>query len=123
ESVIAMLATTSIGAIWSSCSPDFGVEGVLDRFGQIGPRLLFAADGYRYGAKELDSLERVRAIAAQLPDLERVVVLPYLRPVVPLDGIRGGVSWDSWVRERGKGEREGGREARETSVMHDSEPL
>lgn len=78
ETVIAMLATASLGAMWSSCSPDFGVKGVLDRFGQIEPKVLFCADGYRYAGKEIDSLPRVREIAAQIPSLERVVVVPYL---------------------------------------------
>jgi acetoacetyl-CoA synthetase len=84
ESVAAMLATTSLGAIWSSCSPDFGVQGVLDRFGQIEPKVLFCADGYLYGGKEFDSQERVREILAQLPSVEHCVVLPYLhgRPTV-----------------------------------------
>src|SRR4051812_19591515 len=63
EAAIAMLATASIGAIWSSCSPDFGVDGVLDRFGQIAPRILFCADGYRYSGKEIDSLRTVAGIA------------------------------------------------------------
>ena len=60
EAIVAMLAAASLGAIWSSCSPDFGVNGVLDRFGQIQPRVLFCADGYRYAGKEIDSLARVR---------------------------------------------------------------
>ena len=77
ETVIAMLATASLGATWSSCSPDFGVKGVLDRFGQIEPRVLFCADGYRYSGKEIDSLPRVREIAAAIPSLQRVVVVPY----------------------------------------------
>src|SRR5207249_3734290 len=79
ETVIAMLAATSIGAMWSSCSPDFGVNGVLDRFGQITPRVLFCADAYRYGGKDIDCLERVREIADRIPGIERVVVVPYLR--------------------------------------------
>jgi hypothetical protein len=78
EAVIAMLATASLGAIWSSCSPDFGVKGVLDRFGQIEPRVLFTADGYRYAGKEIDSLGRVREIVQQIRSIERVVVVPYL---------------------------------------------
>ena len=78
ESVAAMLATASLGAIWSSCSPDFGVQGVLDRFGQIEPKVLFCADGYLYGGKEFDTQEKVREILAQLPSVERCVVLPYL---------------------------------------------
>jgi acetoacetyl-CoA synthetase len=84
ESVAAMLATASLGGIWSSCSPDFGVQGVLDRFGQIEPKVLLCADGYLYGGKEFDSQERVREILAQLPSVEHCVVLPYLhgRPTV-----------------------------------------
>ncbi len=79
EAVIAMLATATLGAMWSSCSPDFGVKGVLDRFGQIEPKVLFCADGYRYAGKEIDCLTRVREIVAQIPAIERVVVVPYLR--------------------------------------------
>ncbi len=78
EAVIAMLATASLGAIWSSCSPDFGVNGVIDRFGQIRPRVLFCADGYRYAGKEIDSLARVREVVTRIPEIERVVVVPYL---------------------------------------------
>lgn len=77
EAVIAMLATTSLGAIWSSCSPDFGVQGVLDRFGQIEPRLLFCADGYLYNGKEIESLARVREILVGITSIEKVVVVPY----------------------------------------------
>ena len=65
-----MLAATSIGAIWSSCSPDFGLNGVYDRFGQIAPKVLFATDGYFYNGKEIDSLPRVREIAARLDELQ-----------------------------------------------------
>ena len=86
--VIGMLATTSIGAVWSSCSPDFGVQGVLDRFGQIEPKVLLAVDGYFYMGKSIDVLPRVRDIAAQLPSLEKVVVVPYTRAAPPLDGIK-----------------------------------
>src|SRR5262249_52697735 len=78
EATIAMLAAASCGAIWSSCSPDFGVHGVLDRFGQIAPRVLFTADGYFYAGKKLDSLQPVAEVLAQLPSIERVVVIPYL---------------------------------------------
>ncbi|HKI64784.1 MAG TPA: acetoacetate--CoA ligase, partial [Burkholderiales bacterium] len=78
EATAAMLATTSLGAIWSSCSPDFGVRGVLDRFGQIEPKVLFCADGYLYGGKEYDSQERVREILAELPTVHQCVVLEYL---------------------------------------------
>ncbi|MFZ0497659.1 MAG: acetoacetate--CoA ligase [Steroidobacteraceae bacterium] len=78
ETTIAMLATASLGAIWSSCSPDFGVSGVLDRFGQIEPKVLFTADGYFYAAKTLDSLASMAVVASQLPSVERVVVIPYV---------------------------------------------
>jgi acetoacetyl-CoA synthetase len=82
ESTAAMLATASLGAIWSSCSPDFGVQGVLDRFGQIEPKVLFCADGYLYGGKEFDSQEKVKEILAQLPSVKVCVVLPYLNAAV-----------------------------------------
>ncbi|MBK5103412.1 MAG: acetoacetate--CoA ligase [Burkholderiales bacterium] len=78
ETMMAMLASASIGAIWSSCSPDFGVQGVLDRFGQIEPKVLFVADGYWYNGKAIDALARVAEIAHRLPTLKRVVVVPYL---------------------------------------------
>ncbi|MBM3352118.1 MAG: acetoacetate--CoA ligase [Betaproteobacteria bacterium] len=77
EGVAAMLATVSIGAIWSSCSPDFGVQGVLDRFGQIAPRVFFCADGYLYGGKEFDSSQKARDILAGLPGQPRCVTVPY----------------------------------------------
>jgi acetoacetyl-CoA synthetase len=77
--VIAALATASLGAIWSSCSPDFGVQGVLDRFGQIEPKALFAADGYFYNGKTIDCVPRLSEIARNLPSVERTVVIPYTR--------------------------------------------
>ena len=77
EAVVAMLAASSLGAVWSSCSPDFGTKGVLDRFGQIAPKLLIAADGYRYAGKAIDCLARVREIAAQLPSLAAVWVVKH----------------------------------------------
>ena len=78
EAAIAMLATASIGAVWSSCSPDFGVHGVLDRFGQIQPKVLFTADGYFYAGKTLDSLAPVAEVLGKLSHIERVVVIPYV---------------------------------------------
>ena len=78
EATAAMLATTSLGAIWSSCSPDFGVRGVLDRFGQIEPKVLFCADGYLYGGKQFDSQDKVREILVGLPTVRQCVVLDYL---------------------------------------------
>jgi acetoacetyl-CoA synthetase len=94
ETVIAMLATASLGAVWSSCSPDFGVKGVLDRFGQIEPKVMFCADGYRYAGKEIDCLVRVREIAEQIPSIERVVVVRYQRDDVPLGEF---TSWESFA--------------------------
>ncbi len=78
ESAAAMLATASLGAIWSSCSPDFGVQGVLDRFGQIAPKVLFCADGYLYGGKEFDSQEKTAQVLEKLPSVEECVVIDYL---------------------------------------------
>lgn len=78
EAVVAMLATARLGAVWSSCSPDFGLAGVVDRFGQIAPKVLFACDGYFYGGKRVDTRERVAQIRAALPELKRLVVVPFL---------------------------------------------
>src|ERR1700719_4028369 len=80
EATIAMLATASVGATWSSCSPDFGVRGVLDRFGQIAPKVLFTADGYFYAGKQLDSLQPISEVLATLAAVEHVVVIPYVDP-------------------------------------------
>ncbi|HET8609630.1 MAG TPA: acetoacetate--CoA ligase [Burkholderiales bacterium] len=90
--VVAMLAATSIGAVWSSCSPDFGVQGVLDRFGQIEPKILFAADGYFYNSKTIDVLPRLRELAARMPSVERIVVVPYTCPSPAIGDIRDAVS-------------------------------
>jgi acetoacetyl-CoA synthetase len=78
ESAAAMLAAASLGAIWSSCSPDFGVQGVVDRFGQIAPKVLFCADGYLYGGKEFDSQEKTAQVLEKLPSVEECVVIDYL---------------------------------------------
>jgi acetoacetyl-CoA synthetase len=75
--IVAMLAATSLGATWSSCSPDFGIKGVLDRFGQIQPKILFTADGYFFKGKKMDSLARIADILKKLPSIEKVVVVPY----------------------------------------------
>ena len=85
ETLMAMLAAASLGAIFSSCSPDFGVQGVLDRFGQIEPKVLFAADGYYYAGKTIDCMGRIAEIAAQLPSLQRVVVVPYVHALASHD--------------------------------------
>jgi len=77
ETVVAMLAATSMGATWSSCSPDFGIKGVLDRFGQIKPKVLFTANGYSFKGRSFDCLERVSGLLKDLPSIEKVVVVPY----------------------------------------------
>jgi acetoacetyl-CoA synthetase len=97
EAVIVMLATASIGALWSSCSPDFGVAGVLDRFGQIAPKVLFCVDGYKYNGKSIDLLARAAEVVSQLPGLVRAVVIPYLHRTVDLAPIRGATSWHEFV--------------------------
>ncbi len=76
--MIAFLAAASLGATWSSCSPDFGPGSVVDRFAQIEPKVLFCVDGYRYGGKDFDRLDTIAEIASQIPSLERIVVVPYL---------------------------------------------
>ncbi len=78
QAVVAFLACASLGAVWSSCSPDFGSPSVIDRFKQIQPKVLFAVDGYRYGGKDFDRREVAREIVAALPTLEHVVLVPYL---------------------------------------------
>ncbi|MBM3668015.1 MAG: acetoacetate--CoA ligase [Actinobacteria bacterium] len=99
EALVAFLASASLGATWSSCSPDFGPGSVVDRFAQIEPKVLFCVDGYRYGGKDFDRLETVADVAAQIPSLERVVVAPYLRASPDLsvlerrDGVAAPITW------------------------------
>ncbi len=97
ETVEAMLATTSLGAIWSSCSPDFGINGVLDRFGQIQPKVLFAADGYFYNGKVCDSLERLAAISDAIDTLEQVVVIPVVSDQPDCSGLSKAVLWEDFL--------------------------
>jgi acetoacetyl-CoA synthetase len=85
EALVAFLAAASIGAVWSSCSPDFGASSVVDRFAQIGPKVLFAVDGYRYNGKDFDRLDTVAGITREIPSLERIVVVPYLSAFPELD--------------------------------------
>jgi len=102
EAVVAMLAASSLGAVWSSCSPDFGIKGVLDRFGQIKPKVLFVADGYYFKGKVLDTLARVSEIVRDLPSVERVVVVPYVSSSPDMGGIRHAVLYgDFRAREGG----------------------
>jgi acetoacetyl-CoA synthetase len=93
EAIIAALGAATIGAVWSSCSPDFGVQGVLDRFGQIEPRVMVAADGYFYAGKVHDIRPKLAAVLEQLPSVERTIIAPYVEENPSLAGIRGAVSW------------------------------
>jgi acetoacetyl-CoA synthetase len=93
ETIIAMLAATSIGATWSSCSPDFGIKGVLDRFEQIQPKILFTADGYFFKGKPFDSLGRISNIIKNLPSIEKVVVVPYTRTDPDITGVPNAVHY------------------------------
>ena len=94
ETVVAFLATASIGAIWSSTSPDFGGHSVVDRFRQIEPKLLFTVDGYRYGGKDLNRLDQVDLIVKSLPTLQKVVLFPHLNPGARLEG---AVLWKDFL--------------------------
>jgi acetoacetyl-CoA synthetase len=98
EAGMLALAALSQGIVWSSCSPDFGVEGVLERFGQIEPKVLFCADAYRYNGERHDSLERVQAIAEKLPSLRKVVVVPHENSRVDVSDIPKAVTLPEWLR-------------------------
>src|SRR5262249_10467367 len=98
EALVAMLATTSIGAIWSSCGPDFGTRGVLDRFSQLEPKVLLCVDGYQYGGKPFDRKAEVAKIIGQLPTLERVIYLPYLDPADRTPLSSNTVLWDDLLK-------------------------
>jgi acetoacetyl-CoA synthetase len=97
EAIIGLLAANSIGAIWSSCSPDFGVQGVLDRFGQIEPVVLLSVDGYWYGGKRLEVLPRLAEIVKSLPSVRRVVVVPYLDASPDVSGVDRAVGFPAFI--------------------------
>jgi acetoacetyl-CoA synthetase len=99
EAIVAMLAATSIGAIWSSCSPDFGVSGVVDRFGQIEPKVLFACDGYIYNGKRIDSLPVVADIVAAIPAIEATIVIPFLARGAEPAALDAAVAWDDFLAD------------------------
>ncbi len=96
QSIIAMLAATSLGATWSSCSPDFGIKGVLDRFGQIRPKVLFTANGYFFKGKDLDSLERISNILKQIDSVEKVVVVPYTQAAPEISQVPNAVMYEDF---------------------------
>jgi len=93
EAVVALLATSSLGAIWSSCSPDFGTRAVVDRFGQLDPKVLFVVDGYRYGGRDFDRTRETEDIERSMPSLKATVVLPYLRPDLTPARTQTRMSW------------------------------
>ena len=102
ETVIAFLAASSLGAIWSACSPEFGVTSIVDRFRQIEPKVLLAVDGYRYGGREFPRLDAVSEIQASLPGLDRTVVLPHLVDSPDLDGLESTMLWGELESEPGE---------------------
>ncbi len=100
ETIIAMLATTSIGAIWSSCSPDFGVKGVMDRFGQIAPKVLFTANGYFYNGKSHDSLSKISDVVKQAPSIEKVVIIPYTEKAPDISSVPNGILYGDFISQQ-----------------------
>jgi acetoacetyl-CoA synthetase len=104
ETVVAFLACASLGATWSSCSPDFGARSVIDRFSQIEPRVLFAVDGYRYGGRDFDRMDTVAELQAHMPSLERTVVLSHLDPAPDLDRLSGAMAWGELLRSEAPAE-------------------
>src|SRR5581483_2004515 len=101
ETLVAFLATASLGAVWASCAPEFGIRSVLDRFTQIDPMVLLTTDGYRYGAKAVDRSGEVAAIRAGLPDLAATVAVPYLDPEQGAAAIPGAIPWEELLAEDG----------------------
>ena len=102
ETIVAMLAAAALGATWSSTSPDFGVPGIVDRFGQIEPKVLVGVDAYPYGGKSYDVLEKLRGVLDAIPGIERCVVLDYSGQQARLDGLRGGVRWADFIAGHGE---------------------
>ncbi|PTQ74038.1 acetoacetate--CoA ligase [Pseudomonas sp. GV071] len=96
QTVVGMLATTSLGATWSSCSPDFGTQGVIDRFGQIEPKVLIAAGGYRYAGSNNDQTAKLNEILAQMPTLQQLVVVPYSRPEARVEDYQSTAAVALW---------------------------
>lgn len=99
-----MLATATLGAIWTSCSPDFGADTVLDRIGQVEPAVLFAVDGYAYGGKEFDTRDRLAAIVDRIPSLKRVVVVPHLEEAPSIRDIPRAAAWQDVLGEWAPGD-------------------
>ncbi len=104
ETIIACLATASLGAIWSSASPDFGVQGIIDRFGQIEPTVFIAVDGYYYGGKTLDCLSKVREVQPHLPGLKKTVIVPFTNPGADLGGMPNTLALEAFLSPYKAGE-------------------
>jgi acetoacetyl-CoA synthetase len=103
--LVAMLATTSLGAIWSCSSPDFGTQGVIDRFGQIEPKVLITCAGYRYAGKDIDQTAKVNEILERLPSLQQLIVVPYARPQARIEDFRTAANvtlWDDFYHPGGE---------------------
>lgn len=103
EATVGLLATLSLGGIWSSCSPDFGAESVMDRFKQIEPKMLIAVDGYSYNGKPFDRMEVVEEIVHSLPSLEKVILIPYLNDHIETSAIKNAIPWNE-VRQTHRNE-------------------
>jgi acetoacetyl-CoA synthetase len=97
ETIMAALGAAAIGAVWTSCSPDFGVQGVLDRFGQIAPRVLVTVDAYFYAGKTHPVLPRVTEVLKSLPSVERTIVVPYVSTLPAIDSVPGCMIWDEFI--------------------------
>lgn len=97
ETIIAMLATTSLGAVWSSCSPDFGVQGVVDRFGQIEPKVMVSVNGYFYNGKTIDLSSKLNAIAAHIPSLQNIVISPFISDLQATEAINQSTAWADFI--------------------------
>jgi acetoacetyl-CoA synthetase len=97
EAVIAALGAAAIGAVWSSCSPDFGVDGIVDRFGQIGPKVLIAVDGYVYGGRTFDCRPKIEEVVRQIAGVRQVVVVPLMGLLHPVWRGVATVPWDEWL--------------------------
>jgi acetoacetyl-CoA synthetase len=97
ETIVSALGAAAVGAVWSSCSPDFGTQGVLDRFGQIEPRVLVGVDGYFYGGKAHDVRPRLAEVARALPSVDHTVVVPYVDDAPDVSSIRAAVLWKDWL--------------------------
>ncbi|NMY71644.1 acetoacetate--CoA ligase [Pseudomonas sp. WS 5414] len=107
QTLVGMLASTSLGAVWSSCSPDFGTQGVIDRFGQIEPKVLITCAGYRYASKDIDQTAKVNEILERLPSLEQLLIVPYARPQARVEDYRSQARislWDDFYQPGGEPE-------------------